>query len=468
MSLDTQFPFAGQVATGIAGRLLASRVLIAIASWCMIEVSDFLFWQIAPDLVLAHTSVLSVPDFGEALLLRILAMIPALFLPSRFELPSQVFAWVFYVGAYVPTLLFGVPMRDISLFAFAPLLIVMIATLLGLSFLDRVSRRPLVSDFAPPRVALTVMVVWAIVTLAYSIFITGSLLQLESYASIYDTRADFAETVRLNGGGILGYLISPLATVIAPYLVAWGIVCRRRILWCFGLVIGIVITLQSGSRSAFLEPILAAIAALAFSWPLGRRPLSPIALIGFLLAVSIVGFGIDWFMAGGGQIEWNFSSIFYFRVMAIPGVVAGTYFDFFNSNPFAYWSYSSGAGLIVRLLGFDTTYELPPAKMIGLIYFWGADTNANSNAWFDGFAEAGIAGSLFESVLLLGYAYLINRLATARNAIIVTATCVSMAFTLVNVGMTVALLTNGLLLLLVLIAITHKEDMRTPGQAGPP
>jgi hypothetical protein len=442
-----------------------ARFTIVLCGGLLMALSEFLYLQIADDIVLAYTSWMPTIPYEKWIVIVVLALVPLFFLPLRISLPSQTVVWILYISVYVPTLQFGIPLRDIPMFDFGEMLLVMNASLLSLSLLSRRRPKPLISgDLAPPGTSTALMVGWSVLTIALSILITGSLVNVRSYETIYDTRAEYAELVS-NAGSLLGYLIPPSTTVIAPLLIAWGVIGRRRSLTAIGLFVAVFIALQTGGRSSLLGPALALVAAIALSRTRARSYISPIFLLAFFGMSAVLAFILDHIFTIG-DAAWSFSELMFFRALVAPGEISSVYFDFFSLYPHTYWSYSAGGGLLSAILGTDSgIYSLPPSRIIGEIFFWGSETNANANPWFNGFAEAGTPGAIFESVLMLLYFYFLDRVAVARKPIIVAVASLPVGFALANVGITVALLTNGLALFVLIVALTTRQEMNatSPG-----
>lgn len=450
----------------VGGGRLWSRVKLLLFVWLFIETINFLFWEMAPDLLLMNSASLQSIPFTEGVVLRVLALVPVLFLPTHIELPSQVVVWLLYLIVYASTVMLGRSVGINSLVDFLPLLFVMLVSLLSCSLLGRLPRTTKIPEIAPRGTSRIIIALLLAATLGISIHATGSLVFQSSYEDLYDKRDEFLDLVRAAGGAsILGYLTAPLATVLAPLLAAWGTLSKRYLLLSVGLLVSIIDAFQTGERAALLGTVLAALTAGWLSSPTVRKSrFKPEQIIVFLAGVALAGYVLDK-VRSFDQVFWQFSEFCYFRVHAVPAVVSSLYYDFFSVNPPALWSYATGSGPLSWLIGSDPIYEVTPARLIGQTYFWSAETNANANPWFNGYAEAGLVGTVFESTLLLAYLFVLDRIAISRNVPIVLATAISIGFCLCNVAMPTALVTNGLTLLVLLLVLTRRDELAEPNQA---
>jgi hypothetical protein len=132
------------------------------------------------------------------------------------------------------------------------------------------------------------------------------------------------------------------------------------------------------------------------------------------------------------------------RLFAVPGVLGGYYFDYFAGRPPALLRDGIGGLLSSSPYPRDITYQ------IGIEYLGRAEANANVNVIGDAFANFWFAGLIIALVL----ACLLWILDAATFSLPLGATMASLVLVLLallNVGLTVALLTSGLGLAIVLL-----------------
>ena len=443
----------------VGGNVWRERIVILLATWLFLEIGNFLFWELAPDVLLINTGALRSLEPDEAVLLRVIALMPILFLPTRIALPSQMAVWILYICVYTSTVMFGRSIGIDSLMEFLPLLSLMTVSLFLLSRLGSLPRTTPVSDFAPAGTSRLIIAIWVIAALTLAIYVTGSVFFLRSLEDLYDTRDEFIYLARTAGAGvILAYLAPPVGSVLAPLVIAWGVISKRYLYVVLALAAAAIGAAQWSDKASLLGTIVSG--AAAWSMSVSTRSKGRIRPEYILLALS--GAGIAAYVAdvllGFDQGSWDITQLLYFRVHAVPGIICSLFYDFFSVNPPAHWSYATGSGPLSWLIGSEPIYEMQPARLIGQTYFWGAETNANANLWFNGYAEAGLFGTVFESTLLIGYFFVLDRVAIAKSVPIVTAATASIGFCLSNGGMPTALVTNGLALFVLLLLLTRRNE----------
>jgi O-antigen polymerase len=132
------------------------------------------------------------------------------------------------------------------------------------------------------------------------------------------------------------------------------------------------------------------------------------------------------------------------RLFAVPGVLSGYYFDYFANRPPVLLRDGIGGILSSSPYPREMTYQ------IGGEYLGRTDANANVNVIADAFANFWFGG-LIVALVLAGLLILLDS-ATIRLPLGATmASCVLVLLALLNVGLTVALLTSGFGLAIVLL-----------------
>ncbi len=185
-----------------------------------------------------------------------------------------------------------------------------------------------------------------------------------------------------------------------------------------------------------------------------RQPKAYITLGFAILAVGLTAlYLVD-------QQQWIWGTLFVRRLMFAPAYLNFMYWEFFNENPFAYWS-DSKAGLGIA----DYVYGRPTPQVIG-DYFSGVDfsnrvekfNNANTGWLGSGYANAGIVGMGIYAVLsgvITKFANILGQL-IGNNMAVSALGFYFFAIFFTSTDLPAALLTYGFFSLLVVLALWKK------------
>lgn len=142
------------------------------------------------------------------------------------------------------------------------------------------------------------------------------------------------------------------------------------------------------------------------------------------------------------------AKVFVRRMMYIPANLGYVYYDFFKDNEFDCLRSS-----ILRHLGFVSPYSEPIPRMIGRIYYHAAENNANTGLCGDAFANFGWLGAVIYPLLIVLLVKLMEeylRNVEYRVRILVV---FLLSYMFISGSFFKLLLTNGILVLLVLLMI---------------
>ena len=318
-------------------------------------------------------------------LIAVMAVAPALWLPKRTERPSHVALWMLYATVMVPSMLLPFhisirPVEEIVLFCgflqglFALLFLIVQLPVWQLS-LPKIRQGPLLAT-------LIFIAFFLMILIAQT---AGFHINL-SLENIYDRRLDARQVVQ--GGAFSAYAIVMLSHSLSPILFGYGIVERNAAAICTG-ILGILCTFSlAGSKSELSSlPMMLGVLVLVSQ---GRKTPSLYFILGGtgLVLASMLQF----LVLGRNDI----SVYFVRRVIFLPGLMSSVYWDFFSQNPHIWYRDS-----FLRWLG-DSPYSLPMARLIGEAYFHSHESNANGNLWASGYGHSGYLG-MFVATLLLGW-----------------------------------------------------------------
>jgi hypothetical protein len=403
--------------------LLASALYIVVLLWAYVTIVSPAF---------AYDGFTCTwPDAPAMILVMILTLLPCFFLPYGLSRPSALVLWWLYIAAYIPSVL--VPALTLHI-SFEHLLTLQISLLLCMALLSWGASARLL-DLA--RVSLAPNLYWPafwlvwIVSLGYYIGLSGGVSKLAGNfvslfngASEYTLRSQFNNLVE-GSGRILGYLPGELGGALNPFLIAYGLLYRRR--WCLlaGIVGQIVVFGFTGLKGILFSSLyLALMAALATDF----RKTFGLALIFALTAIVFVCTVTD-----RATHSILFSSVFTRRTVLVPGLLTGFYFEHFSQTG------PVGIGLH---FSHDPAVLTPPNE-IGFVYFHHADTNANANLWAEGFAELGLPGMFAFTLFTAFLIWLYDSLAAKRDLVMALLLAAMPALSVSNTSPTTTLVTWG-------------------------
>ncbi|MEM7153457.1 MAG: hypothetical protein AAF799_11485 [Myxococcota bacterium] len=381
------------------------------------------------------------------LVLSTLAVAPSALMPRRLARPSQLGLWFIYLLVYVPSQLVpmealgGSPVRWLE-FGF-----VLLACMGGLVWsyavpLDPRPRRE--SPQAEPRFWLGLAVVAAgLYVVVISSF--GLPTSLPSLSEIYDVRAEFRDLAR-EGGRLSAYAVPWVANVINPLLIAWGATRRRTVVVGLGVAGQLLIFGLTGLKSVLLSAVLIVLVIVILRD--GGRRFGAWVLLGALGVLVLGVLESQW--SDGGLA----SGVLVRRTFMVPGQLTGLYVDYYAVHDKAWLGHSVLGGIVPHASG------LAPPKVVGGQYFV-AVTNANANVWADGYANFGELGMVLATGLLAAVLRLYDYAAAGLSPRLATALFAVPAVTLTNSALLTSLLTHGVLLVMVVVALLPRVDNRS-------
>lgn len=359
-----------------------------------------------------------------------LALLPAVLLPNGLSRPSAVILWWLYLSVYIPSIL--VPPLSLSM-PFEELLPLQLSLLLCMGLLCLASSgRPL----AVSQIVLSPTVFWPAFLLAwggclaYLLMNVPTSVLLSNLASVFEgetvyaIRSWYGEVIQETGRG-LAYMVGQLANALNPFLIAFGLVSRRRMCLVAGILGQIIVFSLTGFRASLLSVgFLTLLALIIRRW----RKSFGLAFASMLIATVLIAAAID--RAGDGVY---FSSVITRRTLLVPGLLTGFYFE--------HYSRVSPVGI-----GFHLSHDeafFGPAREIGFVYMGSADTNANANAWAEGFAEFGVPGMLGYTILVAFMIWIYDSISARRDLALAVLLAAMPAIMLSNTAPTTVLISHG-------------------------
>ena len=373
---------------------------------------------------------LAWPDAGAVVWLITLALLPALLLPCSLSRPSGVILWWLYLAVYIPSIL--VPALTLSM-PQEKLWPLQISLLLCMGLLCWASSARLLAinqiTVSAPVFWLAFLMAWG-TSLGFVLMNGRANVMVTNIASLFEGATEYTirnlyrDTV-LEAGRGLAYVVGQLGNALNPFLIAFGLLYRRRMCLVAGIIGQVIVFSLTGFKTALLSAVfLALVAVFMRRW---RRNFG-LALTSGLIATIL-------FCAVADRATGNvfFSSMLTRRALTVPGLLTGFYFE--------HYSHSSLAGAGFHF--FHDEAQIGPANEIGLAYFGSVDVNANANLWAEGFAELGLPGIVGYTILVAFFIWIYDSISARRNLELAVLLAAMPAITLSNTAPTTVLISHG-------------------------
>lgn len=350
--------------------------------------------------------------------------------------PSQAAAGLIYVLCYVPiqlSLLFTVE-RDYWYICTAQLAL---AFSMGLIFLFSRSgpapKQAEVSGFKALDLGLGLLTITTIILIVIA---NREHMRLVSFADVYEIRS---ESASIPSNPLVNYLTSWTSYCFISYFYARGIIYKKILHLGIGLVGSLVLYMATGAKvSLLLLPATIGILALWRNGP-GFLARTLLVLISLILILVI-------FIPDDGIFVWK--SILLVRIIGNSGWVASKYFEYFEINGYTYYTHIGPINSIFKSYPYG---DFLLGQVIGIEYSGSAAANFNASFWAsDGFAAAGIWGILIITIPVLILLYFINKLMLNFNTRFALAWNTGFFVAMLNLPLSVALLSGGALITLIL------------------
>jgi hypothetical protein len=227
-------------------------------------------------------------------------------------------------------------------------------------------------------------------------------------------------------GRLLGYITGQIGEAIDPFLIAYGMVHKRKWPLAAGIVGQVAIFTVVGAKSIFFSTFFLVIVL----WMARRYARNfGIALGSLLIAIVLLSAGVDSYSKTA-----NLSSITTRRTLMDPGLLTGFYYEHYSQAPYAGWSYH-----------FPKPGEsiLAPPYEIGLVYMGDANIEANANLWAQGFGDFGMSGIAGFTLLLAAMLWIYDSIAARQNREFAIVLVAMQAFAYSNSPPMTVFLTHG-------------------------
>ncbi len=371
-----------------------------------------------------------------------LVLISSAMLSPEIVLFSDFFLWVIFYFLYVPTMLF-VPLQDLPHVDVITFILALTTSLHLMRTLARVPITRFNARFQRRDFIFMVVAAYCVLNIAF-VLVFSENIRLVDFYSVYDQRKLASEAAN---GTLVGYASGMLSGALNPFLMALGLVERRKVLIFLGIAGQVLVY----GALAFKSVLLSIIFLPVFHFWVFRRSTWPSANIGHLVLGSCA---VPLLLLGGLSTvaegwDWQIASIIFMRTYGTAGTITGIYAEFFSANPLTYYSH-------INLISFFLTY--PYTRQLGFVIGeWGygfTDLNANASFWAtDGIAALGIVGIPFIGAIIGLFLAAVN--SQLSNSSVRLACLASMPFilTVCNGSFFSSLLGGGGLLVFLLVIL---------------
>ena len=347
--------------------------------------------------------VFDVTRSGIALFISILSILSlALLLPPRIMRYSHFVVWFLFFFLFAPILVVvsmqglendgGIKLVTILTISYA--LIYFIPEVIWISKLHSISSNVSTIVQIPARININIILIVIYILFTLSLLINFfHMMKVVGFYEVYEQRE---LAIEISGNRtLIAYLAGWLTRVIAPIMIAIGLMYKRKIyivLGLFALLVSYAIFATKYLPALILLMILLHYFVLDHKQILAER-IGLIALGGILLPLGIItlyGYTIN------GTIDILVSQSLR-RVFGNPGMIIGFYSEFFDSHNLTYFTHLGP----IRWF-FDYPYnELTIGQVVGFYTAGTTAYNANANFWAtDGIAALGHIGVVLIGVVL--------------------------------------------------------------------
>lgn len=387
----------------------------------------------------------------------LLSVIPGLWMPLQLRRPSQFAYWVLYIAVFIPSMFVPLfaglnPPNEIlglMMALFAGFAVVGSSYLLPL-FPFRFSNIPRAWFWKGFLGLAAVLTLWMAVVFRHH-------AQLVSFQDIYDVRNaanDVAEGSRVN------YAFMLLTGAINPFLMGYGLFCKKAQLFLAGAAGQLLVYAIGGTKGSILSIFF--IGAFALLFKSGRTAFaskmvfSALSLLG-LACLSYVGSGYD-----PGPLLTIALFVVLMRTLSTGGLLTAQYFDFFQHNPLTHFSHVKGVNWILTY-----PYQYPLGEEIGLAYAGTTDLDASAHFWAtDGLGGLGLPGILLMSIVCALVFWVLDSASQRHDPRLAALVCAYAAYNIANISLFTSLLSGGLALLMVLLYLMPPQRVTAAAFAG--
>lgn len=375
-----------------------------------------------------------------------LAVVIAVFLPVTLSRGGDLIVYALFCIALVPSLIFPSARSYIDTDTLLASQLVFSGCFMFLVVANRLPVVNLAIRLFSPSMFIWCLAVVAGLSMIPVVYYFGLPKSLPGLYGAYDIRLDSRESFSSMPSGV-GYLWFWLARVFAPGLLILGLVRKSRLAVGFGALIAIYLfTLTALKSVLFAMLLILAIWLLVriFGQYLASLIVSALVLV-VLLGIALY-FVLGWF---------PITDLITRRTLIVPGTLTDQYLRFYSDMEFSRWSYSFLSQF------YSNPHSGAPPGLVGS-FFGRSDTTATAHIWADGYANFGFLGMAFVTLITGILIWYINSATVGKSAYLVVPITASIGYLLANTALSTALLTHGVLLLILFLQVSPSDSKILP------
>jgi hypothetical protein len=386
--------------------------------------------------------------------LIVIAVVPSGLLPFRLERPSEIPLWFLYLFGYVPAATIPVHLLGPDAGVVFPLTILLGVAFVVLLLMQQIPRGTFHWAGLSATTFERLVVALGLGSIGYIIAMFGIPAGLPSLDTVYDTRTSYGLATNNIAGA--GYVVPWAGNVIFPFLMAIGLARRRYALVVLGVTGDLVIYGTTGFKNILFSLALLPVLYLFIRFAL--RAFGPLLMWSSVAVMtsSVLATGVS---------DWPLS-LFVTRLLATPGEMTAYYYEFFTTHP----TYALSRSFL-RFLG-GAPYDLDAPYLIGRTYLHNATTHANANVWADAIANYGLIGIVPFTIILGAVLWLLDTVAWDRDIVVIGPMLGLVGQTISDSALFTSLLTQGIVLMIGLVALlprrTHGRHPLATAPSPPP
>jgi len=284
-----------------------------------------------------------------------------------------------------------------------------------------------------------VALLFSVVFLAYKPDLSN-IYKLADFKDVYDIRGDYREANN-NIPSFIKYFFTWLVKFFIPIFFVFAIVRKSVAQWVLSFAMLFSMFMVSGHKSIILGFGLIGLMYLVVS----SKKNDSLQILKYLSYLVISSLGL-------ALINLNvLQEIIVRRAILMPGILSNMFFNYFNENGFAYMGYSFMSFIV------DYKYSATPPYVIGEYYFGRPDMSANANYMASAYADFGVLGVVFITLICGIYFKIINIIVEYKQ--IKKISCMMAIvpmWALLDSSFITVMFTHGLFLLLIFIILIPK------------
>lgn len=396
------------------------------------------------------------PSFVLAFLAWMLSILPAFWSPIALYRPSLVIYWTLYFVVYIPSMFVPLYARINPL---PDVIELMLSIFLGFILIGLTYIVPLPkfrNNLVPPLIFWLVMVALILGLNLWIVLLFRNNLHFVSFGDVYDLRSDADIII---AGSKVAYAMTWLAGSINPFLMAYGLVNKKRLLFAVGTLGELLLYTAAGNKATILVPLM----VVAFYFLLRSETSKFACRLSWLLTAGFVCLlGVSLVLTAFDSTVLNYvMGIFFMRTFGLPGLYSAQYYSFFHSHPLTYLSHVNGINQFIHY-----PYANQLGNVIGHTYSGVFDYDSNAHFWAtDGIAGLGLPGILIMSAVCAFFFWVLDFAANGHRPALAALAFVYEAMNITNASLFTTIISGGTFITVLFLLFLPKDPPRSISSA---